>query len=334
MDNMIVGLDLGYGQVKAIAENGQRVCFPSLVAPAESIRFQADLGAPVQPNGLTLYDTVDGDLFVGELAALQGRPGTVRNPKDRDRVSDPIVTHLTDAAFAKLLPGETYVRAKVMTGLPVDYFRDADRLVKNLRGQHHVQTDSGKLVVDVDEVYVVPQPFGALMSLLLDERGKQMADVDHLGQGRVGVLDIGTFTTDLILVNKLRYIEVESESIEVGVSTALEMLRKVLLDEYRTTCEYHQLEDGIRCGWLVISGERVHLNGLAGDHLSAIVQSIDAHARTLWNIGTLSAIVLAGGGALALEYWLEPYFKQAIRAPDAAMANVTGFLRYGLRKWR
>ena len=40
-----------------------------------------------------------------------------------------------------------------------------------------------------------------------------------------------------------------------------------------------------------------------------------------------------GGGAVALKPWLEPMFRQAIYAPDAAMANVMGFLRYGLRQW-
>jgi hypothetical protein len=65
-----------------------------------------------------------------------------------------------------------------------------------------------------------------------------------------------------------------------------------------------------------------------------VAQAIESRARTLWNVGTLSAIVLAGGGSLALRPWLEPYFGQAIYAPDAAMANVVGFLRYGLRQWR
>ena len=73
MDKTIIGLDIGYGHCKAIAENGQKVCFPSLVAPAEFIRFRADVGAPVPTNGLTLYDTTEGDLFIGELAARQGR---------------------------------------------------------------------------------------------------------------------------------------------------------------------------------------------------------------------------------------------------------------------
>lgn len=334
MDTMIIGIDVGYGQTKAVADNGQLVCFPSLVAPAEFIRFQADVGAPVQPNGLTLYDTTDGDLFVGELAARQGRPGAVRSPRDRDRVTDPIMTHLADAAFARLLHGVDYTRARVVTGLPVDYYRDADQLADHLRGQHLAQTDGHSVVVDVEEVLVVPQPFGALLSILLDERGRLMADVAHLAQGRVAVLDVGMFTSDLILVDGLEYIEAGSGSLEVGVSTALEMLRKVLLDEHRISYEPHQLEVAIRRGWLVIDGQTVHLNGLAGDHLSTIAQSVGARARTLWNVGTLSAIVLAGGGALALQRWLEPHFKQAIYAPDAAMANVTGFLHYGLRRWR
>jgi len=150
----------------------------------------------------------------------------------------------------------------------------------------------------------------------------------------VGVLDVGTYTTDLILVDSLEYIEAGSASLEVGVSTVLEMLRKVLLDDYRVSYEPHQLEAALRRGSLIVNGQTVKLNGLASDRMEAIVQSIESRARTLWNIGALSAMVLAGGGALALRRWLEPYFAQAIYAPDAAMANVNGFLRYGLRQWR
>jgi hypothetical protein len=225
-------------------------------------RFQADVGAPVQDNGLTLRDTEEGDLFVGELAARQGRPGAVRSPRDRDRVADPIVTYLTDAAFAALLPDVNYARVKVVTGLPVDYYRDAEALAAHLKGTHHVKLDDRRLLVDVEEVRVLPQPFGGLLSMLLDD--------------------------------------------------------------YRVSYEPHQLEAALRWGWLVVDGQTVRLNGLASDRLATIAGSIEARARTLWNISTLSAIVLAGGGSLALRWWLEPYFRQAIFAPDAAMANVHG----------
>ena len=331
---VIIGLDVGYGDTKAVCSNRHSACFPSLVAPAESIRFRADVGAQVKVNGLTLRDTEEGDLFVGEMAARQGRPGSVRSPRDRNRVADAIMTHLADAAFSILLPDVEYARVRIVTGLPVDYYPDADALATHLSGQHTVKVGEHRLIVDVVEVKVLPQPFGGLLAVLLDERGKLMADVEHLATGRVGVADVGMFTSDFILVDGLEYIESGSGSLEVGVSTALEMLRKVLIDPpYRVSYETHQLEIALRRGWVVINGQNVNLNGLASDRLTSIAHSIEAHARTLWNIGTLSAIVLAGGGSLALERWLKPSFAQAIYAPDAAKANATGFLRYGLRKW-
>jgi plasmid segregation protein ParM len=329
-----VGLDIGYGHCKAVSENGQQVCFESKVAPAEFIRFKADIGAPVKIKGLTLYNTEDGDLFIGELAARQGRPGTVRSPRDRNRVADPITMHLAHAAFAMLFHNLPYTRLRIVTGLPVDYFRDAAELANFLRGLHTIYLDGHSLVVDVDEVLVVPQPFGALLSVLLDGQARFRTDQVDLIEGQVGVLDIGMFTTDLILVDGLEYIEARSGSVEVGVSTAIDMLRKVLLDDYRVTYEAHEIEVAMRRGWLVIDGEKQPLNGLGSQHLDPIARAIDSKVRTLWNISALSAIVLAGGGSLALKPWLEPHFKQAIYAPDAAMANAKGFLRYGLRQWR
>ncbi len=328
-----VGLDIGYGMTKAAADNGRRVCFESRVAPAEFIRFQIDVGAQTQVNGLTLHDTSEGALFVGELASKQGRPGAVRSPRDRDRVTDPITTHLADAAFAMLLPGVKHARVRLVTGLPVAYYRDAFQLSQHLLGTHQILLDGRSLTVKVEDVLVVPQPFGALLSLILDERGKLLTRAIEMVEGRVGVLDIGQHTTDLILVEGLEYIESRSGSIEVGVSTAIDMIRKVLLDEHRVTYEPHEIELAMRRGWLVIEGRKQPLNGLASERLDPIALAIESETRTLWNISTLTAIVLAGGGALALKTWLAPRFQQAIYAPDAAMANAAGFLRYGLRQW-
>jgi plasmid segregation protein ParM len=328
-----VGLDIGYGNTKAVASNGMKTSFESRVAPAEFIRFQVTVGAPSQINGLTLHDTDEGPLFIGEMASRQGRPGAVRSPRDRDRVTDPITTHLADAAFAMLLPGIDHARVRVVTGLPVAYYRDAFQLSQHLLGTHTVLLEGRSLTVEVEDVLVVPQPFGALLSLILDERGKLTANTLDLVEGRVGVLDIGMHTTDMILVEGLEYIESRSGSIEVGVSTAIEMIRKVLLDDYRVTYDLHEIELAMRRGWLVIDGQKHPLNGLASERLDPIARAIEAETRTLWNISTLSAMVLAGGGALALKPWLEPKFRQGIYAPDAAMANAAGFLRYGLRQW-
>src|SRR5688572_32970798 len=108
-----IGLDIGYGNVKAFADNGRNVCFESKIDPSEFIRFQIDVCAQAQVNGLTLHNTKEGSVFVGELATKQGRPGAIRSPRDRDRVTDPITTYLADAAFAMLLPGVDHASVRV-----------------------------------------------------------------------------------------------------------------------------------------------------------------------------------------------------------------------------
>ena len=122
-DIVTIGLDVGYGLTKAVADNGKHVCFESRIAPAEFIRFQANLGAKVAVNGLTIHDNDEGPLWVGELASKQGRPGAIRSPRDRNRVNDSITLHLADAAFAMLLPDRDYASVRVVTGLPVAYYQ-------------------------------------------------------------------------------------------------------------------------------------------------------------------------------------------------------------------
>jgi hypothetical protein len=80
------------------------------------------------------------------------------------------------------------------------------------------------------------------------------------------------------------------------LALTLQMIRKVLLDDYRVTYEQHEVEVAMRRGWLVIGGKKQPLNGLASERLDPIARSIEAQARTLWNISTLNAIVLDGGG--------------------------------------
>lgn len=221
-------------------------------------------------------------MWVGELASKQGRPGAVRSPRDRNRVNDSITTHLADAAFAMLLPGRDYTSVRVVTGLPVAYYRDALDLTQHLLGRHHILLEGMSLTVEVEDVLVVPQPFGALLSLILDERGTMKTASIDLVEGKVGVLDIGSYTTDMIMVEGLEYIEARSGSLEVGVSTAIDMIRKVLQDEHRVSYEPHELEQAMRRGWLVIEGQKLSLNGLASGHLDPIARAIarPAHCGT------------------------------------------------------
>ena len=63
-----LALDTGFGWTKGQTTSGQ-VIFPSLVGPAEAIRFESDV---IAANGHGIAVEVDGKwYFVGEQAELQ-----------------------------------------------------------------------------------------------------------------------------------------------------------------------------------------------------------------------------------------------------------------------
>jgi hypothetical protein len=67
----------------------------------------------------------------------------------------------------------------------------------------------------------------------------------------------------------------------------------------------------------------------------ALAEEVLAQAGTLWGDGReLRAILITGGGAVALGSRIQQRYPHARVLDDPAMANVKGFQKYGTRKWR
>ena len=331
---MIVGLDIGYGYTKAIGGDRQ-VVFPSIVGKAERIRYQNELqsalGVPGEV-GMAL-NTEEGDRFVGELALLQSRVQWTL--LDRSRVEDPSARLLFLAALSEW--AEQGVREfQVVTGLPVKWYADRDKLVGQLKGRHFVQRENGQRAVHrfaVRDVLVVPQPFGSLFDTILGEEG-QIVD-EALARGRLGVIDVGTFTTDYVLVDGLRYVERGSGSIATGMSKAYELIGRSLLDSFGLDLRMHQVDQAVRRGQVTIFGEVREIDWITEPVFDAIAAEVLAQAGTLWGDGRdLAAILVTGGGAIALGERIREHYRHASILDDAAMANVKGFRKYGQRRWQ
>jgi len=333
---MIVGVDIGYGYTKAVGEAGQ-VVFPSVVGKAERIRYENDLhrqlGSDGEP-GIALV-TEEGDRFVGELALLQSRVQWTL--LDRSRVEDPSARLLFLAALSELTGGDKGTREfRVVTGLPVKWYGDRDKVVDQLRGKHIVQRVNGYKLVQrfsVADVLVVPQPFGSLFNTILGTDG-QIVDED-LARGRLGVIDIGTFTTDYVLVDGLRYVERGSGSISTGMSKAYQLVGRSLLDTFGLDLRMHEVDRVVREEKVTLFGEERNIDWLAEPVFDVLAEEVLAQAGTLWGDGRdLRAILVTGGGAIALGERICRRYPHARVLDDAPMANVRGFLKYGSRKWK
>lgn len=328
----ILALDIGYGYTKALTQRGQ-VIIPSLVGPAENIRFESDI---IPENGHGIALDVDGrGYFVGEQAEVQS--ASTSQTLDVTRTGSAEQKALFYAVVSDLMPTTTGEIA-VVTGLPVGDYDERNRkaLQTMLLGSHKVHR-RGKRVraFEVTGCYIVPQAMGSLFALILDRRGK-LIDSD-LAAGRVGVVDVGTLTTNYVLVDRLRYVEVGSDSITSGMGELLQKVAKDLKREYGLdwSLQLRKVDLAVQRREVEVYGDRQNIVGIVTPHLDALADTLLSKARTLWGGGVeLKAVVLTGGGSLELA----PYFRKAfphIRTVpgDPQFANVVGYLRAGLRRF-
>ena len=116
-------------------------------------------------------------------------------------------------------------------------------------------------------------------------RAVQVVVDEGLAQGRLGVIDVGTYTTDYVLVDRLRYIERGSGTIATAMSKAYQLIGRSILDTYGLELRMHQVDRVVREGRVTVFGEARSVDWLADPVFDAIAQEILAEAGTLWGDG-------------------------------------------------
>jgi plasmid segregation protein ParM len=68
-----IGLDIGYGYTKAVASNGKKIIFPSLVGEGFKRQY-GGLFFEHKLNTDNMHVEIDGtDYFIGKLASMESR---------------------------------------------------------------------------------------------------------------------------------------------------------------------------------------------------------------------------------------------------------------------
>lgn len=322
---MILAVDIGYGYTKGIGPDDVRFSFPSVIGNAEEITFTSDLIAK-QAGPAVRYG--GRSFFYGEQALLQSRLLTAIF--DRSRIRDDAYRLLFASVLAEL--ARQYpdgASLNVVTGLPVGFFSDRSDAVISLEGEYRLQLHE-VVTFDVGQVFIVPQPFGSLFRELLNEDGA-ISNVD-VEQGRVAVIDVGTYTTDFIAVDALRYIQRFSSSIPMGWSEVLSNIQRELSSRYRLDQSLHEVDGAIRSGEVRVKGQPINLRPMLAPAVRELEAAIVAKARDMWGEGvSLDALLITGGAAQHLAGALQAVYPQARLLPDAFWANAEGFYRFGLR---
>lgn len=326
----LVAIDIGYGYVKCF--DGQKfVRFPSVTGIAQDIAYTGHvLDGSQQVEGIHL-EMDNGGWFVGDLALRQA---TVRwSAQDRRRTERDDMRVFTLAALSELnVSGDIYL----VTGLPVKWYkRDHETLRRQLTGQHQInRVGRPPATVNIVDTLVTIQPFGSLFSLIFNDDGKIINS--DLAKGKVGLIDIGMFTSDFIVAERGEYAETGSGSTTTAMGSVYDLVAKAIEEQYDYALQMHDVDRAIRAGNVRIRGQSHSLAGLIDPILRGVANNILSEIAKKWrNIANgLDGIFVAGGGGSTIGPYLCDTFPHIQILPNGSKTNVVGYYYYGLFKQR
>lgn len=320
-----IGIDLGYGYCKAAADNNQEYIFPSVIGTPDISRFG------LNANG-TRQLVVDGTThLIGQDAVEQSR--LVQRREDRRWTESSEYDILFRAALDLVINGNggTY-QILLVTGLPLAFYDDKEDLQRRLTGNHTIQRRGDPpRHANIRECRVVPQPFGSLFSLAFYPDGT-IAD-SRLLQDRIGLIDIGSKTTNFLATTHAKELTRASGSIDSGGWDLIRALRAHLDHNFKDAeLRDHDIAQIIVDRSIRYYGRTVDLSDTIDEIIAPFSEQVFAQASQLWNQGAaMDTILVTGGGAHLVGTSLRRHFQRHadVRVvPDAQMANVRGYFRY------
>ena len=330
----IIGLDVGFGFTKGT--NGKdTVLFKSVLGDAADIQYREPLLGSHGPETHLHLELNGQEYFVGDLAERQS--ATRSFTLDHDKLVTGGAKPLGLTALALRNDGSTPIR--LVAGLPINqYRRHKKHITEAFQGRHEVTLidalgERRVASLNVQQVRVIPQPYGSLYELGLDHSGRKLAEE------KVGIIDVGFRTTDLTIADRMRYSERGSRTTDAGISQAFASVAAKLQEKSGVSIELYRLFDAVMKGSIRIRGKGYDLRTLTEKIFAELAAAIALDVDRLWaEDWDIDAIVLTGGGGAILGPHLKPLLNGDVISPDNGgdprLTNVKGYRKYGTKLWR
>lgn len=320
-------VDIGFGFTKALDQSGKDLMFPSVTGSSRPLHQNIISTGGLDSNPNIIYtdsvghkdyaDSVGKTLFVGDLAIRQS-PFKYFSLKE-SKPQDSRTRILLEVALASLsnAPSEQVILG---TGLPVTfYFEQKESMEKLCTRNHHINIMVNGIQMERDieviQTHVFPQPLGSVMNWMLDSQSAIRSELKSAMSGTIGVVDIGFFTADYLLLDRLEPISDHSRSTRSGISTALKSLSDSGID-----LPLYQLNREIQLG-RYRSESAVAFRGLS--------EQIATEIETFWPHNVQTVIVSGGGGSVLRSHLAiqGEALQNATYLSDPNMANVYGYMK-------
>ena len=331
IDLNLTAVDIGYNFVKALSANGRQAYFPSVVGTPVHETFSL----PTAKRAKMVIELPDsGSWPVGETALQQSAYVTGR--RDAGWVLSQQWDLLLCFALSEL--HQANVETCVVTGLPLeDWGAWAEKLRKHLVADWRFRRDGGNWqTVTVKEAFVITQPYGSLLNMAMSG-GKILTNA--YSTGMVGIVDIGGNTLNLLVADCLQEIGQWTTGDGLGLLKALDATAKSIHSAYPgISPKTHEVAQWLANGKFPYGEDGLDIMPFARPHLEPLIEMILNRLSEAWpEPGRYSAVLLTGGGALALGPVLKERMKGVYPkveiANDAQLSNCKGYLKLARDMW-
>lgn len=312
-----IGFDIGHSSVKAVAvsSNGNvvRQLIPSLVCAAFPISDEAES----RRAALETVKIGEREFFIGETAKTQGGSSSTMGLSE-DWIETPEYAALLVGTLNKLAAeGVAIEGADIVMGLPTHLLtRQKDRLKEIV--SRYTQFNSLK---------VIPQPMGPYQGFILDAGGLPLANHNPVMESW-GVVEVGYYTTDFMLIQNGRWVE-KASGVCSGVRvTASHLVR--LMSEKNITVDLTEAEEALKTKSIRNFG-RLDVTEEVERSVAFIVDEVVDAANRLMEpyARKLDGVIVAGGGAPLVFPSLKAKWPHAVLAENPRFAVAEGMRRLG-----
>lgn len=273
----VLAIDSGRNGLKAVCDT-KRLLVPSVVGEWRQLNLSDGGDYEVEIN--------NEKYFVGDRAANESR--FRRENVSRSKIHEETKI-LTLTAAGLLAPSP---KIKIVTGLPVEQYRpDIKQKYKDLLlGSYNVKVNNGpNKIIKIEDVVVSIEGAGAYWWYVFKYN-------NEITKSRVRVIDIGSRTINCLTIDKMRYVDLDSFSLNYGtieITNADEEDTSLLMQQFT-----RRATSDISRRWLGIEKD---------------------------------IIIITGGGAISLDKYLKQFYQSAITIEDSVFASALGFYEMGVR---
>lgn len=315
-----VAIDVGASSTRFCSDNGNIMILPNNMAMIEE-----DTRVDLEPYGDTVELALDvkikkeesnSDFFparalIGSMAnrfsANNVRPSGMSN-KHIQRVN--YISIITAIAVNKLKTGIDE-DIDLYLALPPNEIKVAkDYVSEQLMGTYEVELPKFKGEVvkfNIKSVQCFAESYMASMAYFFNMNGTIREEAQEYNTGNVLSLDVGASTSDLAIVENMRYLEKTGQTYKIGGNIIKDLVADYVREEFGYDIQDEVLELAVSEGRLPMGNSYVNIGLQLENAKKEFAQQVVAQMQNYFRkvgvaLQSIRCIVVSGGGSMKSEY--------------------------------